>query len=43
MGACGYVLKDNLLELRHWFQGTSEPGINHPTELPITKKAIMKR
>jgi CheY-like chemotaxis protein len=37
-GACGYVLKDNLLELRQWFAVETARGTTNPTDLPSAEK-----
>jgi DNA-binding NarL/FixJ family response regulator len=40
VGACGYVLKENLLELRHWLQ--RESGAANPTDLLAAEKGIIR-
>jgi CheY-like chemotaxis protein len=37
-GASGYVLKDNLLELRHWLAVETARGTTNPTDLPSAEK-----
>ena len=37
-GACGYVLKENLQELRHWFQVINTIETTYSTHLPAAEK-----
>jgi CheY-like chemotaxis protein len=37
-GACGYVLKENLQELRHWLQAMSANETTNLTHLPSAEK-----
>lgn len=37
-GACGYVLKENLAELRQWLQPLHANETTNPTHLPVAEK-----
>ena len=41
-GACGYVLKENLLELRQWLQTELSQTTINPTDLPPAGKGTIR-
>ncbi len=41
-GATGYVLKDNLLELRKWLQPLNANETTNPTPLPVAEKGKLQ-